>query len=240
MTSFSTIVVERLGPVGRLTLNRPAVHNALNVQAVSEMASACNELDQDEAIRVIVVSGAGKSFCAGLDTKEARDTNLDHLFVWDGGDREALGRCRKPTIASVQGAAMGAGCELALMCDIILASEDARFSQPEIRRNSMPGVGGTQRLTRLIGRSRAMELCLTGRTFDASEAFRLGLVNEVMSVSMLAQRTSELATEIAAKRLLPILAIKESIRAADELSLSAGLLIERRLSLMAIATREAT
>jgi len=184
--------------------------------------------------------GQGLSFAAGLDTKEALPVGFPELLLDGLGDREALFRLRKPTIAAVTGAAFGAGLELALMCDLILCDETARFSLPEVTCNGMPGAGGTQRLARLIGRMRATELCLTGRAVLPGEAARLGLVLEIVAEGRVLEAAQRLAKQIAAAPTTNTMLIKQSCRSTDEIGLSAGLVLERTSSYACIANRQAS
>jgi enoyl-CoA hydratase len=182
MATFENIIVESKGAVGIVRLNRPKMLNALSFGVFREIAAAIDDLEADEAIGCIVVTGSEKAFAAGADIKEMQPKGFIDMFNSDfaavGGDRVA--RCRKPTIAAVSGYALGGGCELAMMCDIIIAADTAKFGQPEITLGTIPGIGGTQRLTRAVGKSKAMDLCLTGRMMDAAEAERSGLVSRVV------------------------------------------------------------
>jgi enoyl-CoA hydratase len=187
MGSFEYILVENKGAVGVVTLNRPKMLNALSFGVFKEIAVAIDQLEADEAIGCILITGSEKAFAAGADIKEMQPKTFIDMFSSDftaiGGDRVA--RCRKPTIAAVSGYALGGGCELAMMCDIIIASDTAKFGQPEITLGTIPGIGGTQRLTRAIGKSKAMDLCLTGRMMDAAEAERSGLVSRIVPADKL-------------------------------------------------------
>ena len=179
MTTFEHIIVERKGKVGVIRLNRPKLLNALSFGVFQEIAAAVDELEGDDGIGCILIAGGEKAFAAGADIKEMQPKGFIDMFTCDfsaiGGERVA--ECRKPTIAAVSGYALGGGCELAMMCDIIIAADTAKFGQPEITLGTIPGIGGTQRLTRAIGKSKAMDLCLTGRMMDAAEAERAGLVS---------------------------------------------------------------
>ena len=182
MSTFEHIIVETNGKVGTITLNRPKMLNALSFGVFGEIATAVDDLEANEAIGCIVLTGNEKAFAAGADIKEMQPKGFVEMFSSDfiaiRGDRVAT--CRKPTIAAVSGYALGGGCELAMMCDIIIASDTAKFGQPEITLGTIPGIGGTQRLTRAIGKSKAMDLCLTGRMMDAAEAERSGLVSRIV------------------------------------------------------------
>jgi enoyl-CoA hydratase len=216
--------------VALLTIERPDVLNALSFDVLDALADALAAMDADPACRVIVVTGSGtRAFAAGADIKElAIQTPItllveDRFAVW-----ERIAAVRKPVIAAVRGFALGGGCELAMSCDLIVAGDDAQFGQPEINLGVMPGAGGTQRLTRAIGRARAMDLILTGRTISAAEAETMGLVSRVVPAEATLSAALELARTIASKAPVAVLAAKESVRLAEELALSAGLRHERR------------
>ncbi len=199
MAVFEHIIVESKGAVGIVRLNRPKMLNALSFGVFREIAAAIDDLEADEAIGCIVVTGSEKAFAAGADIKEMQPKGFIDMFNSDfaavGGDRVA--RCRKPTIAAVSGYALGGGCELAMMCDIIIAADTAKFGQPEITLGTIPGIGGTQRLTRAVGKSKAMDLCLTGRMMDAAEAERSGLVSRVVPADKLMDEVMAAAEKIA-------------------------------------------
>src|SRR5581483_4180523 len=182
---YEHILLERRGAVGIVTLNRPKALNALNAQLMRELAAALDELEADAGIGAILLAGSDKAFAAGADIKEMKDRRFVDVYVSDFITRhcERLAHCRKPTIAAVAGYALGGGCEVAMMCDIILAADSARFGQPEIQLGTIPGAGGTQRLTRAVGKAKAMEMVLTGRMMDAAEAERAGLVARVVPAS---------------------------------------------------------
>lgn len=216
--------------VALVTIERPDVLNALSFDLLDDLAAALTGLDADPSCRAIVLTGSGtRAFAAGADIRElATQTPVsllveDRFAVW-----ERIAATRKPVIAAVRGFALGGGCELALSCDLIVAGDDAQFGQPEINLGVMPGAGGTQRLTRAIGRARAMDLVLTGRTISASEAESMGLVSRVVPADQTVAAALELGTTIAAKAPVAVLAAKEAVRLADELPLSAGLRHERR------------
>ena len=217
--------------VALLTLDRPAQLNALNDALLRQLATALERLDADPACRCIVITGAGeRAFAAGADIKELIDQTPDSLAAggsFDAWDR--IRRVRKPIVAAVRGYALGGGCELAMACDMIVAGDDAQFGQPEIRIGVIPGAGGTQRLTRAIGKARAMELILTGRSIDAREADALGLVTSVVPAEATVDAALALAGRIAAMPPLAVVAAKEAVRAAFDGSLTAGLESERRL-----------
>src|ERR1700753_2992388 len=200
MSVFEHIIVESKGAVGVITINRPKMLNALSFDVFREIAAAIDDLEADDRIGGIVLTANDKAFAAGADIKEMQPKGFIDIFNADfasiGGDRVA--RCRKPTIAAVAGYALGGGCELAMMCDIIIAADTAKFGQPEITLGTIPGIGGTQRLTRAIGKSEAMDLCLTGRMMDAAEAERSGLVSRVVPADKLMDEVMEAAEKIAA------------------------------------------
>ncbi|AKV58390.1 MULTISPECIES: enoyl-CoA hydratase [Corynebacterium] len=227
--AYENILVETTGRVGVITLNRPKALNALNSATMTEVTAAVGELDSDNAIGCIVITGSEKAFAAGADIKEMSTKTATEMYTLDffaGWD--ALTRARTPIIAAVNGYALGGGCELAMMCDIIIAGDTAKFGQPEVNLGVTPGMGGSQRLTRAIGKSKAMEMCLTGRQMGAEEAERSGLVARVVPAEELVDAAKDLAEEIAQKSLVATTMIKEQINAVDELSLSQGLMYERR------------
>ncbi|MFZ0809558.1 MAG: enoyl-CoA hydratase-related protein, partial [Bradyrhizobium sp.] len=199
MSTFEHIIVETRGKVGVITLNRPKMLNALSFGVFSEIATAVDDLEADGNIGCIVVTGNEKAFAAGADIKEMQPKGFIDMFASDfvaiRGDR--IAKCRKPTIAAVSGYGLGGGCELAMMCDIIIASDTAKFGQPEITLGTIPGIGGTQRLTRAVGKSKAMDLCLTGRMMDAAEAERSGLVSRIIPADKLMTEVMAMAEKIA-------------------------------------------
>jgi enoyl-CoA hydratase len=224
--------------VALITLDRPDVLNALSLDLLDELAAILDRLDADPGCRAIVLTGSGtRAFAAGADIRElARQTTVgllaeNRFAVWD-----RIAAVRTPLIAAVRGFALGGGCELAMSCDIIVAAEDATFGQPEINLGVMPGAGGTQRLTRAIGKARAMDLILTGRTIGAVEAERIGLVSRVVAPDSTLDEAIELAKRIAAQAPVAVLAAKEAIKQADELPLSAGLQHERRAFFLLFAS----
>lgn len=238
--SYETILVETDGPVGIITLNRPDAMNALNKMLTLELSTAAGKLDADDAIAAIVVTGSDKVFAAGADIREMKDKTFPEVYeeqfitaTWEG-----LARVRKPTIAAVSGHAIGGGCEIALMCDIIIASETARFSLPETRIGIIPGAGGTQRLTKIVGKPVAMDMILTGRALSATEAATMGLVSRVVPAG------EQLSVAVATARQLaqasrPILQLaKEAVSKAYETHLSEGIYIERRLLYATFATED--
>ena len=237
--AYETLVVETRGPVGLITLNRPKALNALNAQLVGELNQAVDGFEADSQVAVIVVTGSDKAFAAGADIKEMVDRDYMDAYQSDFiGPWERITRCRKPVIAAVAGYALGGGCELAMMCDIIIAAENARFGQPEINLGTIPGSGGTQRLTRLVGKSKAMEMILTGRMMDAEEAERANLVARVVPTADLLDEALKLAETIAEKS-QPIVALaKEAINVAYETTLAEGVRFERRVFYSTFATED--
>jgi enoyl-CoA hydratase len=231
MSSYQHILVEQKGAVGLITLNRPKMLNALAFGVFREIAKAVDELEANAAIGCIVVTGNDKAFAAGADIKEMQPKEFIDMFASDfaaaGANRVA--QCRKPTIAAVAGYALGGGCELAMMCDIIIAADTAKFGQPEITLGTIPGIGGTQRLTRAVGKSKAMDLCLTGRMMDAAEAERSGLVSRVVPADKLMQEALAAAEKIASMSQPAAAMAKEAINRAFETPLADGLNVERNL-----------
>jgi len=231
MKTFEHIIVEAKGKVGVITLNRPKMLNALSFGVFGEIATAVDDLEADETIGCIVLTGNEKAFAAGADIKEMQPKGFIEMFSNDfiaiRGDRVAT--CRKPTIAAVSGYALGGGCELAMMCDIIIASDTAKFGQPEITLGTIPGIGGTQRLTRAIGKSKAMDLCLTGRMMDAAEAERSGLVSRIVPADKLMAEVVTMAEKIAEMSHPATEMAKRAINRAFETPLSEGLQVERDL-----------
>ncbi|SFW97869.1 enoyl-CoA hydratase-related protein [Marinospirillum alkaliphilum] len=231
--AYEHILVETKGAVGVITLNRPRVYNALSMALIAEVGQAITAFERDNTIGCLLIQGSEKVFAAGADIAEMANKEYAELFMSDfpnlpGDGWDALESRRKPMIAAVSGMALGGGCELAMACDFILASETARFGQPEIKLATMPGAGGTQRLTRAIGKAKAMEMCLTGRMMDAAEAERSGLVSRVLSVEELFGEALKTAELIAAQSRPVTLMIREAVDQAYETSLAAGLKFERR------------
>src|SRR4051794_8105200 len=237
--AFETILVETRGKVGLITLNRPQALNALNSILVNEVNAALDAFEADPAIGCVVITGSEKAFAAGADIKEMAghthpQTYLDDFITsWD-----RVANRRKPAIAAVAGFALGGGCELAMMCDIILAADTARFGQPEIKLGVMPGAGGTQRLTRIVGKAKAMEMCLTGRMMDAAEAERSGLVSRVVPAAELLDEALKVAQTIAAMSLPIAMMTKESVNRAYETTLAEGIRFERRVFHAMFATAD--
>ncbi len=235
--SYTSILTETRGRVGLITLNRPQALNALNRQLLSELMQALAALDADPAIGAIVISGSERVFAAGADIKEMADTSL--VDILSNGFIELfdeIRRIKKPVIASVSGFALGGGCELALSCDMIVASETAQFGQPEINLGVIPGAGGTQRLARVLGKALAMEMVLNNRTLSAEEALQLGLVNRVLPVERTLDEAIALAAEIASRAPLAVRLAKEAVNQAFEGPLAEGLADERRLFQMLFAS----
>jgi enoyl-CoA hydratase len=239
MASNETIDVPERGRVAIITLNRPTVRNAMDSIMVRELAESVRSLEKQDEIQSILLTGSAPAFCSGIDTRQPFPGDLRDLYQHGFADREAVGLCRKPVVAAVSGAAFGAGFELALMADIIFADASVRFSLPEVTRQTMPGFGGTQRLARLVGRIRAMEICMSGRVVAAEEALRIGLVNQLLEPSELLEHAFKFAEAIAAAAPVTMM-IKEAINAADEGSLASGLRMERRLSQMSLNIRKST
>jgi enoyl-CoA hydratase len=228
--SYSTIIVETRGKVGIITLNRPNALNALNSALVGEMSQALDAYEADEGIACIVITGSSKAFAAGADIKEMQSKSYMQAYKEDFiGSWERVTRCRKPVIAAVAGFALGGGCELAMMCDFIIAADNAKFGQPEIKLGVMPGSGGTQRLARFVGKAKAMEMCLTGRMMDAAEAERCGLVSRVVPADKLMEDALKTAETIASMSLPSLMMTKESVNRAFETTLSEGVKFERRV-----------
>lgn len=227
---FSTIRIERRGRVGLITLDRPEALNAINRALGGEVLVAVRAFDADADVGCMVITGSEKAFAAGADIKEMQDQTYAGMLAEDRFSEWAgMGAVRKPVIAAVSGFALGGGCELAMMCDFIVASETAKFGQPEIRLGLIPGMGGSQRLIRLVGRGRAMELCLTGRMVDAEEALRVGLVTRVVPVGQLLDEAIATATTIAEMSAPVAALLKEAVNRADEVGLAEGLRFERKL-----------
>jgi len=240
MSDYETILVERRGAVGIVTLNRPNALNALSAALIRDLNAAFDDLEPDEAIGAIVIAGNERAFAAGADIKEmAEKTYMQAYqedFITSGWERVA--QCRKPVIAAVQGVALGGGCEIAMMCDIVIAAETARFGQPEILLGVLPGAGGTQRLPRFIGKAKAMDLCLTGRMMDAAEAERAGLVARVVPADKLLGEAVAVAARIAEMSRPIAMMVKESVNRAFETTLSEGVRFERRLFHSTFATED--
>jgi len=238
--AYATLIVEVEDHVASIRLNRPEALNALNAQLLDELGAALTEMDGSNRVRAIVITGSEKAFAAGADIKEMASKGFVEMFVEDyfTGPSETILRCRKPIVAAVAGYCLGGGCELAMMCDFIIAADTAKFGQPEVNLGVMPGLGGTQRLTRFVGKSKAMEMCLTGRMMDAAEAERCGLVSRVVPAKDLLRDARATAAKIAEKSPLTVRAIKESVNRSYETTLREGLLFERRLFDALFATED--
>ena len=228
--SYENVIVEKEDGVGVITLNRPKSLNALCKALIVDLEKALDELESDDAVGCIVLTGSEKAFAAGADIKEMKDKTYQQAyaedFITQGWER--LTRTRKPVIAAVAGYALGGGCEVAMMCDFILAADTAKFGQPEITIGAIPGSGGTQRLTRFVGKSKAMEMCLTGRMMDAAEAERCGLVSRVVPASDLLEDAIATARKIAGFSMPVVMMCKEAVDRAYETTLAEGILFERR------------
>ena len=229
--AYETLIVETVEAVTLIRLNRPAALNALNGQLMDDMTAALNAAEADAAVRCIVITGSDRAFAAGADIKEMASKSYADVFGEDFITRnwERAASCRKPVIAAVAGYALGGGCELAMMCDFIIAADNAKFGQPEITLGVSPGAGGTQRLTRFVGKSKAMDMVLTGRMMDAAEAERSGLVSRVVPLADLLPTAMEAAKKIAGLSLNAVMLTKEMVNAAYETPLSQGVKLERRL-----------
>jgi enoyl-CoA hydratase len=228
---YQNILVERRGAVGVITLNRPSALNALNAALIAELAAAVDDFEDDAAIGAIVLTGNEKAFAAGADVKEMVSKSYPQIYCEDFITRgwERVGQCRKPVIAAVAGFALGGGCEIAMMCDIIIAADTARFGQPEITLGTIPGAGGTQRLARFVGKAKAMDLCLTGRIMDAAEAERAGLVSRIVPAAELLSEAVKIAERIAGMSQPIAMMVKEAVNRAYETTLAEGVRFERRL-----------
>ncbi|MGW4123886.1 enoyl-CoA hydratase [Nocardia sp. NPDC004711] len=236
---FETILLERKGRVALITLNRPKALNALNSQVLADISAALDELENDNEVGAVVLTGSDRAFAAGADIKEMQSKSYMDMFLTDhfaGWDR--LVAFRKPIIAAVAGYALGGGCELAMMCDILLAADTAKFGQPEIKLGVIPGMGGSQRLTRAVGKAKAMDLILTGRNMDAEEAERAGLVSRIVPAADLVATAMEVAETIASMSLPSVMIAKEAVDRAFETTLTEGLRFERRVFHSLFATED--
>jgi enoyl-CoA hydratase len=239
--SYETIIVETKGRVGLIRLNRPQALNALNAQLIGELSKALDGFEADANINCTVITGNEKAFAAGADIKEMQSKTFMQAYMEDFiGPWHRVSHTRKPVIAAVAGFALGGGCELAMMCDFIIAADTARFGQPEIKLGVMPGAGGTQRLARFIGKSKAMDMCLTGRMMDAAEAERCGLVSRVVPADKLLEEAMKSAETIASMSQPILMMTKESVNRAYETTLSEGLRFERRTFHPMFATEDQT
>ena len=230
MTTFTTIVLETFDAVARISLNRPEQLNALNDTLMDELGAALLQLDADSSIAAIIITGSDKAFAAGADIKAMAELSFETAYAQNFISRnwDTISSIRKPVIAAVAGFALGGGCELALACDTIIAADNAQFGQPEIKLGVIPGAGGTQRLTRAIGKAKAMDMILTARMMDAVEAERAGLVSRVVPLASLADEALKMAQTIAKYGRISTMMAKESVNVAFEQTLSAGLQFERR------------
>jgi enoyl-CoA hydratase len=227
---YANIEVETHDKVGLIRLNRPQALNALNAALIDELGAALDDFERDNSIGCIIITGSPKAFAAGADIKEMQAKTYADAYLGDFiASWERVSRTRKPIVAAVAGFALGGGCELAMMCDIIIAADNAKFGQPEIKLGVMPGVGGTQRLTRFVGKAKAMDMCLTGRMMDAAEAERSGLVTRVVPADQLIDEALKTANTIASMSHPAVMMTKETINRAYETTLAEGIRFERRV-----------
>jgi enoyl-CoA hydratase len=238
--AYETLIVENKDYTALITLNRPDAMNALNTKMMRELAAAMAEAEANDAIRCIVLTGSEKAFAAGADVREMAEKGFSEVFFDDlfGREAEAIARVRKPIVAAVAGYCLGGGCELALMADFIIAADSAKFGQPEINLGIVAGMGGTQRLTRAVGKAKSMDMNLTGRFMDAAEAERAGLVSRVVPAASLLDESMKVAARIAEKSQLTAMVVKESVNRAQETTLREGLLFERRMFHAMFATED--
>ncbi len=238
--AYETLIVEIEDYVALIRLNRPDALNALNLRLMQDLAEALTAADRNDKVRCIVLTGSDKAFAAGADVREMAAQTFVDAYSGDmfGAEIEKIQRIRKPMIAAVAGYALGGGCELAMMCDFIIAADTAKFGQPEINLGIVAGMGGTQRLTRLVGKSKSMDMHLTGRNMDAAEAERAGLVSRVVPAKNLIEEAMKTAMKIAEKSALTVMAVKEAVSRAQETSLREGILFERRLFHALFATED--
>jgi enoyl-CoA hydratase len=238
--AYETLIVEIEDHVALIRINRPEAMNALNSQVLSELSTALLDADKNDKVRCIVLTGSDKAFAAGADIKEMSEKTFVDMFMSNffAAEGDTVRATRKPIIAAVSGYALGGGCELAMMCDFIIASDTAKFGQPEINLGVVAGIGGTQRLTRFVGKSKSMDMHLTGRFMDAEEAERSGLVSRVVPVKKLKDEALSAAQKIAEKSVLTSMAVKEAVNRSYETTLSEGILFERRLFHSLFATED--
>jgi enoyl-CoA hydratase len=237
--AYENIQVETKGRVGIIRLHRPAALNALNAAMVAEMIAAIDAFEADTNIGCLLITGSDKAFAAGADIKEMVDKTYHQVNMEDfGGGKDRIARCRKPVVAAVAGFALGGGCEFAMQADIIIAADNAKFGQPEIKLGVIPGYGGTQRLTHAVGKAKAMDLILTGRMMDAAEAERAGLVARVVPAASLMDEAMKVASTIAGMGLPSVYAAKDSVNRAFETSLTEGVRFERRVFQALFATED--
>ncbi|MGB8811936.1 MAG: enoyl-CoA hydratase [Paracoccaceae bacterium] len=238
--AYETLIVEIEDYVALIRLNRPDALNALNSKLMNELAGALAAADANDSVRCIVLTGSEKAFAAGADIKEMATKTFVDVFGGDlfGADSESILRVRKPIIAAVAGYALGGGCELAMLCDFIICADNAKFGQPEINLGVVAGMGGTQRLTRFVGKSKSMDMHLTGRFMDAAEAERCGLVSRVVPAKNLIEEAMKAAVKISEKSSITVMAVKEAVNRSYETTLREGLLFERRLFHSLFATED--
>jgi enoyl-CoA hydratase len=237
--TYQNIIVDTQGRVGIIRLNRPAALNALNIALKAELGQAIDAFEADEGIGCLLITGSEKAFAAGADIKEMADKTFIEAFLGNfAGTWDRASRARKPIVAAVAGFALGGGCELAMQCDLIIAADNAKFGQPEIKLGIIPGIGGTQRLVRAIGKAKAMEMILTGRMMDAAEAERSGLVARVVPAASLMDEAMKVADTIATMSLPSVLAAKEAVSRAFEGPLAEGVIFERRIFHALFATED--
>ncbi|MEM8979206.1 MAG: enoyl-CoA hydratase-related protein [Pseudomonadota bacterium] len=238
--AYETIIVDIEDHICTIRLNRPDALNALNSELLAELADAVSAADRNDKVRCLIITGSDKAFAAGADISEMAeksfiDARMGELLVESS---EKISRCRKPMIAAVAGYCLGGGCELAMMCDFVIAADTAKFGQPEVNLGVVAGLGGTQRLTKLVGRSKSMDMHLTGRFMDADEALSSGLASRVVPAKKLMEEATGAATKIAEKSQVAVLTIKEAVHRADEVSLREGILFERRVFHALFATED--
>ncbi len=240
--SYETLLVDKADGVAVVTLNRPDALNALNGQLMNEMTDVLRDIESDDTIGCTVITGSEKAFAAGADIKEMSSKGYMDVFMEDfiTANWEEASRCRKPIIAAVAGYALGGGCELAMMCDFIIAADNAKFGQPEIKLGVIPGAGGTQRLTRFVGKSKAMDMVLTGRMMDAEEAERCGLVSRVVPLADMKDEAIKAAKTIAGLSMPSVMIAKEAVDRSYETTLSEGIRFERRVFHSLFATEDQT
>ena len=238
--AYETLIVEIEDHIALIKLNRPDALNALNAQLLGELSKALKAAEENDKVRCIVLTGSEKAFAAGADIKEMSEKSFVDVFLSDlfGQEVAQIQRCRKPIIAAVSGYALGGGCELAMMCDFIIAADTAKFGQPEINLGVVAGIGGTQRLTKFVGKSKSMDMHLTGRFMTAEEAERSGLVSRVVPAKKLMEEAMGAAAKITEKSMLATMAVKEAVNRSFETTLSEGLLFERRLFHALFATED--
>jgi len=237
--AYENIIVETRGKVGLIRLNRPQALNALNSALVADVSRAVDAFEADGNIGCMVITGSEKAFAAGADIKQMANQSFIEAYMGNfAADWDRVANARKPTVAAVAGFALGGGCELAMQCDLIIAADNARFGQPEIKLGIIPGIGGTQRLTRAVGKAKAMDLCLTGRNMDAAEAERAGLVARVVPAASLMDEAMKVAETIAGMGLPSVYAAKESVNRAFETTMAEGVRFERRVFQALFATED--